>query len=533
MVTGSNHLIKTDKYNILIDCGMFQGSSEIERLNYEDFPYDPRDIDYLILTHAHIDHSGRIPKLVKDGFKGKIITTKPTYDLCKIMLKDSAKIQEADVEWENRKRQRAGKEFIEPLYTIEEAEISLKFFETYLYNQRIKINDDILLKFRDAGHMLGSAIIELWIKENGQYVKLVFSGDLGMPDRPIINDPEYIDSADYLIIESTYGNRVHEKFKESAEKLVDIINRTVVKGGTVIIPSFAVGRTQEIIYELNKHYEYNNNIEEYMKIPIYVDSPMAVLATEAFQANSSSFNEEAKKLILKGDNPFIFPNLRYIKDQKESIALNKYKFPKVIISSSGMATGGRVRHHLKHNLWDEKNSLVFVGYQAEGTLGRIILNGAKKVKILGEEVAVKAEIYDLQGFSGHADQLMLMDWIRKFKTKPQKIFIVHGEEDASEVFAQLIEKEFNIETIIPNLGDKYSIKKETVEFTERELIESHALKSDILEELEDIYLQLQSLNRRKFQLVDPKLLEKNYDTIKNILIDLQQNLMDLNIILGK
>ncbi len=533
MVTGSNHLIKTDKYNILIDCGMFQGSSEIERLNYEEFPYDPRDIDYLILTHAHIDHSGRIPKLVKDGFRGKIITTKPTYDLCKIMLRDSAKIQEADVEWENRKRQRAGKEPIEPLYTIEEAEVSLKFFETYLYNQRIKINDDIQLKFRDAGHMLGSAIIELWVKENGEYVKLVFSGDLGMPDRPIINDPEYIDSADYLIIESTYGNRVHEKFKESAEKLVDIINRTVVKGGTVIIPSFAVGRTQEIIYELNKHYEYNNNIEEYMKIPIYVDSPMAVLATKAFQANSSSFNEEAKKLILKGDNPFIFPNLRYIKDQKESMALNKYKFPKVIISSSGMATGGRVRHHLKHNLWDEKNSLVFVGYQAEGTLGRIILNGAKKVKILGEEVAVKAEIYDLQGFSGHADQLMLMDWIRKFKTKPQKIFIVHGEEDASEVFAQLIEKEFNIETIIPNLGDKYSIKKETVEFTERELIEPHALESDILEELEDIYLQLQSLNRRKSQLVDHKLLEKNYDTIKNILIDLQQNLMDLNIILGK
>ncbi len=533
MVTGSNHLIKTDKYNILIDCGMFQGSSEIERLNYEEFPYDPRDIDYLILTHAHIDHSGRIPKLVKDGFRGKIITTKPTYDLCKIMLRDSAKIQEADVEWENRKRQRAGKEPIEPLYTIEEAEVSLKFFETYLYDQRIKINDDIQLKFRDAGHMLGSAIIELWVKENGEYIKLVFSGDLGVPDRPIINDPEYIDSADYLIIESTYGNRVHEKFKESAEKLVDIINRTVVKGGTVIIPSFAVGRTQEIIYELNKHYEYNNNIEEYMKIPIYVDSPMAVLATKAFQANSSSFNEEAKKLILKGDNPFIFPNLRYVKDQKESIALNKYKFPKVIISSSGMATAGRVRHHLKHNLWDEKNSLVFVGYQAEGTLGRIILNGAKKVKILGEEIAVKAEIYDLQGFSGHADQLMLMDWIRKFKTKPQKIFIVHGEEDASEVLAQLIEKEFSIETIIPNLGDKYSIKKETIEFTERELIEPHALESDILEELEDIYLQLQSLNRRKSQLIDHKLLEKNYDTIKNILIDLQQNLMDLNIILGK
>ncbi len=241
------------------------------------------------------------------------------------------------------------------------------------------MNKDIQLKFRDAGHMLGSAIIELWIREKGEFIKLVFSGDLGMPNRPIINNPEYIDSADYLIIESTYGDTIHERFEQSAEKLVNIINNTVIRGGTVIIPSFAVGRTQELIYELNKHYEYNDSIEEYMKIPIYVDSPMAVLATEAFQSNSNSFNEEAKSLILRGDNPFIFPNLRYIKDQKESMALNKYKFPKVIISSSGMATaGGRIRHHLKHNLWDEKNSLVFVGYQAEGTLGRIILNGAKK-----------------------------------------------------------------------------------------------------------------------------------------------------------
>lgn len=381
--------------------------------------------------------------------------------------------------------------------------------------------------------MLGSAIIELWIREKGEFIKLVFSGDLGMPNRPIINNPEYIDSADYLIIESTYGDTIHERFEQSAEKLVNIINNTVIRGGTVIIPSFAVGRTQELIYELNKHYEYNDSIEEYMKIPIYVDSPMAVLATEAFQSNSNSFNEEAKSLILRGDNPFIFPNLRYIKDQKESMALNKYKFPKVIISSSGMATAGRIRHHLKHNLWDEKNSLVFVGYQAEGTLGRIILNGAKKVKILGEEVAVKAEIYDLQGFSGHADQMMLLEWIRKFKIKPQKIFIVHGEEDSSNTLAQLIEAKFNTETIIPNLGDEYIIKKEIVEFTEGDLMEPSILKKDIVNELENIYIQLQSLNRRKDQLVDFKLLEKDYDTIKNILINLQQNLMDLNMILGK
>ena len=533
MVTGSNHLIETGQYNILIDCGMFQGNQEIERMNFKEFPYNPAEIDYLILTHAHIDHSGRIPKLVKEGFKGRIITTKPTYDLCQIMLMDSAKIQEADVEWENRKRQRAGKKPVEPLYTMDEAEISLKFFETYLYDQMIIINEDIQLRFKDAGHMLGSSIIELWIKEKGEYLKLVFSGDLGMPNRPIINNPEYIDEADYLIIESTYGDRIHEGLGQSTGKLVEIIDKTVLRGGTVIIPSFAVGRTQELIYELNKYYEYNKEIEEYMKIPIYVDSPMAVQATQAFQANSSSFDEETKNLILSGDNPFLFPNLRYVGDQKESMALNKYKFPKVIISSSGMATGGRVRHHLKHNLWDEKNSLVFVGYQAVGTLGRIILDGAKRVKILGEEVAVRSEIYDIEGLSGHADQIMLMDWIRKFKTKPQKVFIVHGEAESAENLSKQIEDEFKIETIIPDIGDKFTIEKQSIELSKTIGIEPSYLKEDIESEIENIYNQLRSLNVRKDQLMEPSLLEKEYDSLKNILIELQQNLMDLNIMIGK
>ncbi|NLJ99460.1 MAG: MBL fold metallo-hydrolase [Tissierellia bacterium] len=533
MVTGSNILIETKKYKILVDCGMFQGSKKVEAMNFEEFPYNPSEIDYLILTHAHIDHSGRIPKLVKEGFRGRILSTKPTYDLCKIMLLDSAKIQEADVEWENRKRQRAGKKPIEPLYTMDEAEFSLRFFEDYLYEQMIIINEDIRLRFKDAGHVLGSAIVELWIKEDGETLKLVFSGDLGLPNKPIINNPEYIDEADYLIVESTYGDTIHEGLGESTEKLIDIINKTVLRGGTVIIPSFAVGRTQELIYELNKYYEYNQEIEEHMRIPIYVDSPMAVEATNAFQANSSSFDDEAKNLILKGDNPFVFLNLRYVKDQKESMALNKYTFPKVIISSSGMATGGRVRHHLKHNLWDERNSLVFVGYQAEGTLGRIILNGAKRVKILGEEVAVKAEIYDLEGLSGHADQIMLLDWIRKIKSKPQKIFIVHGEAESAKALSEKIEEEFKIETIIPNIHDKFVMEKQTIELSESVPVESIHLKQDINAELENIYSQLQSLNMRKDKLIDPELLEREYDILKNILIELQQNLMDLNIMVGK
>lgn len=533
IVTGSNYLLQTNKYNILIDCGMFQGNKETESLNYEDFPYDPKEIDFLFLTHAHIDHSGRIPKLVKEGFRGRIITTSPTYDLCKIMLIDSAKIQEADVEWENRKRQRAGKELIEPLYTMEDAEYSLRYFEPYFYNQRIKINDNIQIRFRDAGHILGSSILEMWIKEDGEEIKIVFSGDLGMPNRPIIRDPEFIEEADYLIIESTYGDTVHENIEESTEKLIDIINKTVLKGGTVIIPSFAVGRTQELIYYLNKYYEQNPSLEEYMKIPIYVDSPMAVEATEAFKKNSGSFDDEARELVLSGDNPFEFGNLRYVKSQEESMALNKYKFPKVIISSSGMATAGRIRHHLKHNLWDEKNSLVFVGYQAEGTLGRILLDGKKRVNILGEEIKVKAEIYDLKGFSGHADQPTLLRWIGRFRKKPKKIFIVHGEEGPATALSDQIKRLYGIETIIPNLGDSFNIEKSEVELTSQGQILPSMLKADIEKELEAAYNQFEALIEKTDVILDEEILSKKYDEIKNQLIGLQHILMDLNMAIGK
>lgn len=533
MVTGSNYLIKTDEYNILVDCGMFQGSQELEKRNYEDFPYDPSEIDFLILTHAHIDHSGRIPKLVKEGFKGRIITTNPTYDLCKIMLRDSAKIQESDVEWENRKRQRSGKKPLESLYTMEDAENSINYFEPYFYDQKIKLNDNIHLRFNDAGHILGSAIVELWVKEKDEEVKVVFSGDLGMPGRPIINNPSYIEEADYLVIESTYGDTIHETYEDSTDKLIDIINKTVLRGGAVMIPSFAVGRTQELIYQLNKYYEYNPDVEEYMKIPIYIDSPMAIEATEAFKKNSSSFNEEARGLILRGDNPFEFDNLRYVKAQEESMALNKYIFPKVIISSSGMATAGRIRHHLKHNLWDGKNSLVFVGYQAEGTLGRILLDGKKKVKILGEEINVKSEIYDLEGFSGHADQSVLLDWVEKFKKKPKKIFIVHGEEESATALSTLIQHLYRIETIIPNIGDIFNIDKDEVELTKGVLIEPVMLKQDIENELKVAYNQFEALIDKSSEMVDEKLLTKKYDQIKNQLIDLQHTLMDLNITITK
>lgn len=532
MVTGSNYLLSTDNYKILVDCGLFQGSKEHEKLNFQDFEFDPKEIDAVILTHAHIDHSGRIPKLIKDGFRGKIISTKATFDLCEIMLLDSGKIQEQDAEWENKKRKRAGRNLIEPLYTMEDAQTSLHYFEPYHYNQRITLNDEISIRFRDAGHILGSAILELWLDDGEKRTKVVFSGDLGMPNRPIIRNPDFIEEADYLIMESTYGDTIHEPIEESTGKLIDIINKTAFRGGTVLIPSFAVGRTQELIYELNNYYEYGK-VEEYMKIPIYIDSPMAVNATEVFQRNSSSFDEETQEMILKGDNPFKFDNLRYIRSQEESMALNKAEFPKVIISASGMATAGRIRHHLKHNLYNPLNSLVFVGYQAQGTLGRILLDGVKIVKLLGEEIKVGLEIYDLEGFSGHADQVVLLDWLKKFKKKPKKVFLIHGEEDAAQALSKKIEGQFNIGTIIPNIGDKYRIARESVELEKGIALEPSLLKEDIEKELEIVYNQFKSLSLRSDNLYEKKTLERNYDLLKNKLIELQGQLMDLNMLISK
>lgn len=532
MVTGSNYLITTKNHNIIIDCGMFQGNKETEKMNFRELPYDPTSIDIMILTHAHIDHSGRIPKLVKDGFRGRILSTKATYDLCGIMLLDSAKIQESDAEWDNKKRQRAGQSLIEPLYTSEDAEQSLKYFEPYLYNQRVDINGEISIRFKDAGHILGSSILEIWITEEGKTTKLVFSGDLGMPNRPIIKDPEYIEDADYLILESTYGDTFHPPLKESAQQMIDIINKTAKRGGTVLIPSFAVGRTQELIYELNEYYEYSK-VEEYMKVPIYIDSPMAVNATEVFQKNSGTFDQATQDLILSGDNPFAFSNLHYIKSQEESMALNKSNYPKVIISASGMATAGRIRHHLKHNLWDPKNSLIFVGYQAEGTLGRILLDGVKRVKLLGEEVNVALEIYDLEGFSGHADQRVLLDWLNNFTKKPKKVFLVHGEIEASTALANEIENKFNIKTIIPTLGSSYKIDTDNIEVEKAMTIEPELLREEISKELDNVYAQFNSLVSRSNGLFEEKLLRRDFDNLKNRLLELQNQLMDLNILIGK
>ena len=385
-VTGSCHLITTEHHKILLDCGQFQGGKAMDAMNYEPFPFDPAEIDYMVLSHAHIDHCGRIPLLIKRGFKGDIYCTDATADLLEVMLKDSGYIHEKEAEWKNRKNERAGRPLVEPLYTCNDAVESLKFVKPVLYDQLIELNPEMKIVFNDAGHILGSAITELWVTEGESVSKIVFSGDLGVMDRPILRDPTIIKKADYVIMETTYGNRLHPQNSMDVKSLMEIVIKTARRGGTVVIPSFAVGRTQELIYEFNRFYEnnrqYQKDLEELM---VYVDSPMATTATEVFKRNAQVFDDEMKEIITSGDNPLDFKNLRFTRSTEDSIALNHNDRPKVIISASGMCEAGRIRHHLKHNLWNPKASVIFVGYQAEGTLGRLLVEGAKEVTLFGEE----------------------------------------------------------------------------------------------------------------------------------------------------
>ncbi len=440
-VTGSCHLISSGEHNILLDCGMFQGGKTLEKINREQFPFDPKNIESVILSHAHIDHSGRLPLLVKHGFKGEIFCTDATADLLSIMLPDSAHIQEKEAEWENRKAERSGKPLIEPLYTMEDVTETLKLVRPVLYDQLFVLNENMRAVFNDAGHILGSAITEIWIDEGQGALKLVYTGDIGMENRPILRNPVKIKKADYVIMESTYGNRLHESNGDSLKKLVHIITDTVKRGGNVIIPAFAVGRTQELIYELNRFYESNEPYRDILdRVDVYIDSPMAISTTEIFRRNAQVFDEETKQYILRGDNPLDFKNLYFSRTSEESKALNFDKSPKIIIAASGMCDAGRIRHHLKHNLWRAENSIVFVGYQAAGTLGRSLTDGIKEVSILGEKIAVNAKIHVLEGFSGHADRDGLLDWVKGIIKEPKNIFLVHGEDDAKEEFARLVKE---------------------------------------------------------------------------------------------
>ena len=431
-VTGSCHCLEVGGKKILIDCGLQQGRDERDNRVLD---FAPGYIDYVILTHAHIDHSGRIPLLVKQGFHGQIVTTRLTGQLMSIMLRDSAHIQEQDAQWQNQKGKRAGREPVEPLYTIADAERALQNVVTYEYGQLVDLCEGVRIRFVDAGHLLGSASVELWLTEDGVERKIVFSGDIGNVDQPIIRDPQYIGEADYVVMESTYGDRLHEPPESYTEALAKIIGETFDKGGNVVIPSFAVGRTQELLYFIREMKE-RNLVPSHPDFEVCVDSPLAGEATKIFSGDLRGYLDEEAIEALKGGALFTFPGLTVTQTSDESKALNMDRKSRVIISASGMCDAGRIRHHLKHNLWRPECTVVFVGYQGEGTLGRHLLEGADKVKLFGEEIAVRAKIVNFKGLSSHADRDHLLAWAKNYAPKPRHVFVVHGDSQVTEIFAQ-------------------------------------------------------------------------------------------------
>ena len=455
-VTGSNFLVEGAGKKFLVDCGMYQGAAAEELENSAPFMFNIDEIDFMLLTHAHIDHSGRIPKLYNEGYRNPIFATKATCDLCSIMLPDSGHIQEMEIEWKNRKRMRKGEKPLPPLYTAEDAAKSLEIFTPVQYDQLIEIDENIHVRFNDAGHMLGSAIIEVWIKEDGEQKKIVFTGDLGNNDIPLLSSPTMIEDTDYLVMESTYGNRLHLRNDDKAELFLKIVYETLEKGGTVVIPSFAVGRTQEVLYELNKIKDVKHSEEFYkqyqklMSAHVYVDSPLAISATEVFRENMNLFNEETQELIQSGDNPLEFPGLEF--------------------------------------------TILFVGYQAPGTLGRKLVDGEKRVTIFGEEIAVNARIEYIEGYSGHADQEWLMNFVYSFIKKPTHIFLVHGEPEGQIVLKQKLEEETKIPVTIPSLGETYDLSKEIkVVNVVQDKLQPKFLRLEVIERMKTLKEELEDM----------------------------------------
>ena len=540
-VTGSNFLVEAAGKKFLVDCGMWQGRAELEEQNREEFQFNPAEIDFMLLTHAHIDHSGRIPKLYNEGFKNKIYAHKATCDLCALMLPDSGHIQEMENQWKNKKRVRKGQKEVAPLYTAEDAARSLEIFEPVQYDEIIEITPEIHVRFNDAGHMLGSSVIELWVKEDGKETKTVFTGDLGNNDIPLLDSPTMIESADYLVMESTYGSRIHLKNEEKAELFLNIVSETLDNGGTVVIPSFAVGRTQEILYEINKlkevkdDDEFRRKYKTLMKSNVYVDSPLAISATEVFRENMNLFEEEVQEEMMKGDNPLEFPGLQFTRTSDESKALNEDPRPSIIISASGMCEVGRIKHHLKHNLCNPLSKILFVGYHAPGTLGYNILNGEKTVKIFGDEIAVNARIEYIEGYSGHADQEGLMNFIYSFINKPKKVFLVHGEEESQDIFKTKVEEEAQIPVIIPQWGETYELDKDSDKVEVVSKIErretANTLRREIMQRLSKLRNEIEDMEDYvKQDVQDANLSDREVFAINERIKDLEKQI--LNIIEG-
>jgi metallo-beta-lactamase family protein len=454
-VTGSLYLLETGGKKFLLECGLIQGSYEEEQLNEKPFPFDPASIDAVILSHAHLDHSGRLPKLVSDGFKGPIYMTDPSFDLLEIMLKDAAFLSMRDAEWENKRRRRAGKDEIEPLYTIEDVERTLTLCQGLPYATPQQIQNGLQLRFLDAGHILGSAIVELTITEEGKSRRLVFSGDLGNSCAALLRDPVTVEQADVLLMESTYGDRDHRPMDATLDEFRDIIIKASESGGNILIPAFAVGRTQEIIFRLGEFYQ--EGILNHQAV--YLDSPMAIATTEVYHRYQHIFNYEDKAALRDARSTSLhtyLPVLRYSRTTEESIAINKITDGAIIIAGSGMCTGGRIKHHLKHNLWRRHAHVIIVGYQAIGTPGRALVDGAKRLRVAGEEVVVNATIHTLGGFSAHAGQQQLLDWIGAFHKPKPHTYLIHGESEAKKALQHKLHA-MDIQAEIPNLGQSIHI----------------------------------------------------------------------------
>ena len=532
-VTGSNFLVEGAGKKFIVDCGLFQGQASEELKNEQGFAFDVKDIDFMLLTHAHIDHSGRIPVLYKKGFRKKIFATKATCDLCAIMLPDSGHIQEMEAEWQNRKKRRKGEKEQEPIYDVETALMSLELFEPVEYDKLIEIDENIHVRYNDAGHMLGSAIIEVWIKEGEENKKIVFTGDLGNNDIPLLSEPTMIEDTDFLVMESTYGDRHHMKNDEKAELFINIVTDTIRNGGTVVIPSFAVGRTQEILYELNnlKENRHDNDFQKKYEIlmhtPVYVDSPLAISATEVFKENMNLFDEKTQKLIKSGDNPLEFPGLQFTRTAEESKELNESNESSIIISASGMCEVGRIKHHLKHNLWNPKNTILFVGYQAPGTLGRKIVDGAKTVKIFGEDIAVNARVEYIEGYSGHADQEGLMNFVYSFIKKPKHIFLVHGEPEGQKVLRDKLVQEANIPVTIADYGETYDLNEEIKICGKIERKDDKKfLKLQVLERMNTLKEEIEDMEGIvKEELLTGDCNDKDIDEINQKIKDLEQQIV--------
>ena len=496
-VTGSCTLLEACGKKILVDCGLEQGADIYENC---EIPVAACDIDAVCLTHAHIDHSGKIPALVAEGFKGDIYTTLATRKLCNIMLRDSAHIQEFEAEWRNRKAKRAGKEEYKPLYTLQDAENALKLFSHYDYNEPAWIFDGIRITFIDAGHLLGSASILFELTENGKTERIIFSGDLGNKNRPLINDPAIPPVADYVVIESTYGDRTHGARPDYTVQLTEILQETFERGGNVVIPSFAIGRTQEMLY-LIRNIKEQGLVKNHANFSVYVDSPLAVEATNIYSSGLTDYyDSETLDLLEQGIDPIRFNGLKLSVTSDDSKMINFDESPKVILSASGMCEAGRIRHHLKHNLWRKDSTILFVGYQSEGTVGRKLVEGEKVVKLFGEEINVNARIATLTGISGHADRDMMIDWLGNIKSSVKKVFVNHGDDSVCDWFASEIENKLGIEAIAPFSGDKYDLS--TGECLEKGRIIRVEKKSEGRHRADTVFSRLYAAGQRLLSVIN-------------------------------